>query len=322
MEAPLREDPRFGVVLMDLGGPGSREELRPFLVRLLSDPRVLRMPAVVRLPLARWIAWRRSPVVWPRYEAIGGSPLLRDTEALARDLESRLGVPVAVAMRHSAPRAGAALAGLRARGVARIVALPLFPQFSTTTTASAVEDLARHASGEVRLAFLPRHADLPGYPDAQAEALRDALREVADAPRRAVLFTAHSIPESCTRRGDPYIQEIRASAARIAERAGLGGGWTLAFQSAASRGRWHGPAMEEAVDRLAASGIRALVVQPLSFVSENLETLWDLDRVLRSRCDAAGIRMVRTPTPGASPRYREGIADALRDRAREEGWLP
>jgi len=214
-----------------------------------------------------------------------------------------------------------ALKELRSRGARRAVMIPLFPQYSTSTTASAMDDLHRNGPADMPVTVVERHAARPRYLDLMAALLVEAR---GAAPNDAhVLFTAHSLPESFTRAGDPYISEVRAASAAIARLSGLDdSSWSLAFQSVGPVGRWHGPSWEEALTRLQGDSVRGLVVQPLSFVSENLETLWDLDIVMRRRCDALGMTLRRVPAPGVSSDYAALLADLVVDASREEGWLP
>ena len=311
-----------GVLLMDMGGPASTADIEPFLRALLGDPRILRMPFgfLLRPLLSRRIARARAPKVAPRYEAIGGgSPLLGGHRRIAGALEERLGIPVHVAMRYTAPRLPEAVEDLRRRGVARVVVIPLYPQFSTSTTASAMDDLARNIPREIATVVVERHGGHPAYLEVMVDLLASSR---AAAPTDAhVLFTAHSIPESFTRRGDPYVSEITATVQGIADRTGLTAtNHSLAWQSVGPVGRWHGPSWEAALVRLHGEGVRALVVQPLSFVSENLETLWDLDIEMRRRCDTLGLTMRRVPAPGREPGYVTLLAELTRQAAAQEGW--
>ena len=205
-------------------------------------------------------------------------------------------------------------------GCGRAVVIPLYPQFSTSTTASTLDDLRRHAPEEIRATVVERHADRGDYLDVMADILRNIR---AEAPEDAhVLFTAHSIPESFTRDGDPYVDEIQATVRGIARRVDLSDEeHSLAYQSVGPVGSWHGPSWEESLERLHDKGTRALLVQPLSFVSENLETLWDLDIEMRGRCDTLGVSMRRVPTPGVSAKYSALLADLATEAAEKEGWL-
>lgn len=313
----------LGVLLTDMGSPASPADLHAFLRALLGDPRILRVPlgAVVRPMLARYIARTRARKVAPRYEAIGGgSPLLAGTRRLAAAVEAVARLPVGVAMRYTEPLLTTALEDLRCRGVVRVVLIPLYPQYSTSTTASTLDDLARHRPPGMEIAVVERHADHAAWLNVMAGLLGEAL--AGTQPDTRVLFTAHSIPERFTRDGDPYVSEIEASVWGISALAGLAPGrWSLAYQSAGPVGRWHGPSWEDEVDRVHGEHARALVVQPLSFVSENLETLWDLDIVMRRRCEDLGIAFTRVPAPGASPGYAALLGDLAMDAARKEGWI-
>ena len=314
----------LGVLLTDMGSPASPADLEAFLRALLGDPRILRVPlgALVRPLLARYIARTRARKVAARYEAIGGgSPLLPGTCRLAAAVEAVVRLPVGVAMRYTKPRLATALEDLRCRGVRRVVLIPLYPQYSTSTTASTLDDLDRHRPLDMEITVVERHADQAAWLDIMADLLREALAGKPLDTR--VLFTAHSIPERFTRDGDPYVSEIDAAVSGISARAGLAPGrGSLAYQSTGPVGRWHGPSWENEVNRLHGDGAQALVVQPLSFVSENLETLWDLDIVMRRRCEDLGIAFTRIHTPGASPAYASLLGDLAIDAARKEAWIP
>lgn len=308
---------QYGILLMNMGGPSTLDEIGPYLRRVLADPMLVRLPGGDWWQgfFASFVSTRRAKKVRTRYEMIGGgSPLRAETETLASRLAGETGLPVAVAMRYSAPFTLEGIGRLLAQGVQAIVGLPLYPQYSTSTTASSLAELSRCLPEDVPLLSIDDHHLEPGYLGALAEAVTGALRERAGAH---VLFTAHSIPESYTASGDPYVGQVQATVAAVAAKAGLDNGWSLAWQSATRMGRWHGPAVLEMVTRLRAQGVTRLVVQPVSFVSENLETLYDLDVVLRQ--EASGMAdFVRLPTPGSAPPYVAGLATLVQNRLIQE----
>lgn len=294
-----------------MGGPESLEGVEEYLRALFSDRDMIRMPfgGLYQDRIARWLARLRARTVRRRYAAIGGgSPLAAITRRQACALERKLGKPVSIGFRYARPRTDEAVRELVARGALRLVVLPLYPQFSFCTTGSALADLQRCASG-LAMHVVGDHHDDPGYVQAVAENLRQALGDwCGEAPCR-ILFVAHSLPLRYVRRGDPYVDQTRRSARLVSEAARLpDGSWNLAFSSRAGPVRWQGPTLEQMVARLQREGVRRVAAVPLSFAAENLETLWDLDIDLRSRCARAGIAdFRRVPAPGDSPLYLEGL---------------
>ncbi len=308
-----------GVVLLNMGGPESTAAVRPFLEELFSDPAILPLPAAIRLPLARWIARMRASRVVPRYERIGGrSPLVEITRAqagaLARELRGGGGSwHVEPAMRYTPPRAAEALARLRERGAERLVVLPLYPQYSEATTGSSLRDLER-ALEAAGMAELPRAVvrswhDHPGYAGALAEAVREALEGLSDP---VVLFSAHSLPERAVRRGDPYLDHVKATVEAVRERLPPVR-WRLAFQSRTGPVRWIGPGVEETLAALAREGCGAVVVVPVSFVSDHIETLYEIDVEYRALAEGLGIRAFRrAPALNTRPSFIRALADLAR----------
>ena len=315
---------KIGVLLMNMGGPEDLDGIRPYLTRVLSDRDLIRMPGgfLYQPMLARIVARLRELTVRDRYAAIGGgSPLLAETRKLADALATRLDTPVAVAMRYSPPSVRKAAEELVSQGATHLVAIPLYPQYSSSTTFSSLQDFLRQVDGVMPYSVIDRHFRCDGYVEAMANLLKDSVQQLDEAAGSHILFTAHSIPTSYTAAGDPYINEVKRTVATVANRAGVSLPYSLAFQSAVRFGKWHGPSLEEELERLTARGITGIVVQPVSFVSENLETMYDLDICFRKLCLKRGIRQfLRVRTPGLEQPYVEGLAllvENLAERDRE-----
>ncbi len=320
---PLADD--IGVVLLNMGGPASEDEVGDFLLQLFNDRAILGVPWPLRPLLASWITWRRTPHARERYRRLGGrSVLLEACRQQAAAVQTELGRPVREVMRYSRPDAGPVLDEMVEQGIKRVVALPLYPQFSTTTTASSLADLAAAAEArEIEVAEVRSYPTHPGFVEALADGLRGALGELPalGSTRLHLLLTAHGIPLSRVQQGDPYPQEVTATASAVAAKVDPPLDWSLAYQSRVGPAKWLEPCIEAEVTRLAESGIRALVVQPLTFTSENLETLDDLDRELAEHARNLHITLFRRgAAPGTHPAYIRTLADLATQAAAEAGW--
>ncbi len=314
-----------GVVLCNMGGPDSLQAVRPFLENLFSDPEILRFPlsGILQQPLARWISRKRAPRVAERYRRIGGrSPIGEITRAQADALASALGPDwtVTVAMRYWHPRAREAAAELRCRGATRIVVLPLYPQYSRATTGSSLADLdaglAAAGLGDLPTRVVRSWHDHPAYLDALAEAVAEGLRGFDGA---TVLFSAHSLPVKLIERGDPYLDQVRATVAGVVERLG-NPSHRLAFQSRTGPVRWLGPGVEETLEALAAEGLRRILVVPVSFVSDHIETLYEIDVEYADLARTLGIREFRRcPALNTRPSFVRALARIARDAAQDLG---
>jgi ferrochelatase len=326
-----------GVLLLNLGGPDRPESVKPFLLELFRDPDVLSVPggAPVRRTLAWLIATMREKKVIRNYLEVGWSPLLPRTLAQERALEARLnedagasdGGPtflVRTAMRYWHPRAGKALAELLAKGVGRIVALPLYPHFSRATTGSSLLELrelvARRAAG-VELLEITSYATEPAYVAALARCVEEGLaRERATTASRdgepLLLFSAHGLPQRIVDAGDPYEREIRATLAAVVERLGWKGETRLSFQSRAGPVKWLEPSTEHEIGELARRGVKRVVVVPISFVSDHIETVHEIDLLLGSKARSLGIAsFVRAPPLDVRPDFIDALAALVRRRA-------
>jgi ferrochelatase len=325
--------PPIGVVALNLGGPGSLDDVRPFLQRLFADPEVLQ---IRWSPLRKYVAWsiarKRASYSRQAYAQIGGrSPILAETTAQAQAVTDALAgrgidaVP-AVAMAAWHPLADETLAALAARGVRRVIALPLYPQESRTTTDSSLNQIeaARALHPELEIVAIRRYPDAKGYLQAVVARIEEAIatlppEHAATAP---VLFSAHGLPEAYIRKGDPYLDDIRITVEAVTRRMGLGPRARLSFQSKVGRKRWLGPSTETVLDEMAAAGERAVVVVPIAFTGEHIETLQEIDILFRERAEKAGIaHFARARTVGTHPAFIGALADLAEAAARERGWI-
>jgi ferrochelatase len=305
---------KIAIILFNLGGPDTLEAVQPFLRNLFSDPAIIGLPAWLRLPLARLIARRRTPKALRIYERIGGgSPILGQTEAQARAVEEALGTEHEwrgyVCMRYWHPMTERVVQSVKRFAPDRIVLLPLYPQFSTTTTASSFAAWKKAADFTAPTVEIESYPTEPGFIRASIELVKQGLAEAGGAPR--VLFSAHGLPEKVIRRGDPYQRQVEQTAAAIAQHLD-GVDWSVCYQSRVGPLKWIGPSTDSEVRRAASDG-KTVVLYPLSFVSEHSETLVELDIEYRHLAETAGVtKYVRVPAVGTHPQFIHGLANLVR----------
>ena len=311
---------RTAIILMNLGGPDSLDAVEPFLFNLFKDPAIIRLPALLRLPLAWLVARRRTGTAREIFARLGGaSPLLANTEAQARALEAILGDRhrCFVAMRYWHPTSSEAARAVAEWGPDEIVCLPLYPQFSTTTTASSLADW-RRAAAQQKLNRSARsvccYPTASGFIDAIAELIRPALATAGSqgkAPR--LLLTAHGLPKRIVQAGDPYPGQVEMTArAVIATLARPGLDWQVCYQSRVGPLEWIGPATDAEIRRAGSESV-PLVVAPISFVSEHSETLVELDIDYRHLAETSGVpAYYRVATVGTDPGFIAALADLVR----------
>ncbi|MEB3352344.1 MAG: ferrochelatase, partial [Cyanobacteriota bacterium] len=320
---------KVGVLLLNLGGPERIQDVGPFLYNLFADPEIIRLPVpALQKPLAWLISTLRSGKSQAAYRSIGGgSPLRRITEHQARDLQSCLrqrGVNATtyVAMRYWHPFTESAVADIKAEGIDEVVVLPLYPQFSISTSGSSFRELQRLRQADPAFARLPIRCirswyDHPGYVDAMAGLIAGPIGACDDPAAAHVFFSAHGVPKSYVEEaGDPYQQEIEACVdlimARLQERLGHANPHTLAYQSRVGPVEWLKPYTEDALHDLGAQGVRDLVVVPISFVSEHIETLEEIDIEYREIATEAGVaHFRRVPALDTDPTFISGLADLV-----------
>jgi protoporphyrin/coproporphyrin ferrochelatase len=310
---------RTAVVLFNLGAPDSSAAIEPFLFNLFHDRAILNLPQPLRYAAAKWIAHRRAPVTQQIYAHIGNaSPLKANTEAQAAALRAALGAGfrVFVAMRHWHPRAMVAAAAVKAWNPSLVVLLPLYPQYSGTSTGSSLADWRQAASKVGLTAPVRQVCCYPQAPGFIACLARLISAEIARAPfgrKLRVLLSAHGLPKRIVERGDPYQWQVEATAAAI--RAALRRPdieARVCYQSRVGPLEWLGPSTESEIARAGAEGL-GLVVAPIAFVSEHSETLVELDIDYRARARRAGVPFyLRAPTAGVSSEFIAELAAQVR----------
>ncbi|BCL39185.1 ferrochelatase [Nostoc sp. MS1] len=318
---------RVGVLLLNLGGPDKLEDVSPFLFNLFSDPEIIRLPFKwLQKPLAWFIASRRTKTSQENYKQIGGgSPLRRITEAQGEALKEQLHqlgheANIYVGMRYWHPYTEEAIALIAQDNIDNLVILPLYPQFSISTSGSSfrlLERLWQEDPNLQRLEYtvIPSWYKQPNYLKSMAELIRQELDQFPNPDEVHVFFSAHGVPKSYVEEaGDPYQQEIEECTALIMQTLNRPNAHTLAYQSRVGPVEWLQPYTEDALKELGAQGVKDLVVVPISFVSEHIETLQEIDIEYREIAEEAGIHNFRrVPAPNTHPLFIRALADLVID---------
>lgn len=316
---------RTGVLLLNLGGPDCLEDVRPFLYNLFSDPEIIRLP----------VPWLQSPLAWlistlrygksqENYKKIGGgSPLRRITDEQAKALGTLLcdrgmDAKIYVGMRYWHPFTEEAVALIKRDKIDNLVILPLYPQFSISTSGSSFRVLDRMWQADPELqkipyTVIPSWYDHPGYLSAMSGLIATQIDSVPNPEKAHIFFSAHGVPVSYVEEGgDPYQREIENCTKLIMERLGRSNDYTLAYQSRVGPVEWLQPYTDEAIKELAAKGIEELVVVPISFVSEHIETLEEIDQEYREVAEKAGIHVfARVPALDTDPTFIQALGDLV-----------
>ena len=328
---------RVGVVLFQLGGPDTPEAIQPFLFNLFCDPDIIDFPfaRVGRKALAKLISTTRAKKVHHHYSAIGGfSPIRRFTIQQARALEYKLRADsydahCFVAMRYWHPFTAEAIEQLRATGFDEIVLLPLYPQYSRTTTGSSLNEWRRLFHDDVPVQCVDGFYRHPLYLDALVEKVDDALGRFRSSARVEIVFSAHSVPMTVIEKGDPYQQQIEETVELLMQRGGWTNRYRLCYQSKVGASKWLQPSLRRTLHDLALEQVDSICVVPISFVSDHVETLAEIDNEARKEAAALGIKQFEmTSGLNDSPTFIAALADVVESalgvdvsRARENDRL-
>jgi len=310
---------KTALLLLQMGGPDSIAAVEPFLLNLFTDRDIIKIgPAFLQPFIARRIVKKRAPKVEGYYRQIGGkSPIRELTDAQGKGVQQLLGDGYSsfVAMRYSRPSTLDALAAIKREGITRIVALSLYPHFSKATTGSSINELQRmlkQSGVKFEVTYIDRFYDHPLYIQALAEKVTKGLASFPDPREVEIVFSAHSLPQSFIDEGDPYLSHIQETVRLVMERVGEAS-HQLCFQSKASPVKWLEPSTEATIQSLAGAGRKNLLMVPLSFVSDHIETLYEIDIEYAEKAKALGIeRFVRTEALNCSPLFLECLAQLVR----------
>jgi ferrochelatase len=286
-----------GIVLFQLGGPDTLEAIEPFLYNLFCDPDIIDFPfaRIGRKPLAKLISTTRARKVQHHYATIGGgSPIRPNTERQARALETELrnlGIEAQcfVAMRYWHPFTREAIEQVRAAECNEVVLLPLYPQYSSTTTGSSLNEWRRLFCDDVPVRCADTFYRNTMYLDAVIEKVNDALARFPVRERAEIVFSAHSLPMSVIEKGDPYQRQIEETVQLLMERGGWSNPSRLCYQSKVGASRWLQPSLHQTLRKLAAERVREVCVVPVAFVSDHVETLGEIDHEARGEAHGLGI---------------------------------
>ena len=313
---------KTALVLLNMGGPASLDGVRPFLFNVFSDRELIELPAgaLLQKPFALLISRLRARRVRLNYQAIGGkSPLLDWTTRQAEGIAARLGenwLPY-VAMRYTAPRAAEVVTRLKRDGVRRAVVLSMYPHYTKATTGSSLNDFRRAVARihpELELRVIEQWYDWPGYLDALANRIGQGLERFHELLRDQVeiLFSAHALPQKFIDEGDPYLEHVQATVKGVMERVGERP-WHLGFQSRSGPVEWMEPDTLAVMDRLAAQEKTEVLIVPISFVSDHIETLYEIDIEYRHHAELHGLRhFVRAPSLNDGADFLDAMAALVR----------
>ena len=322
-----RTNRRVGIVLFQLGGPDTLEAIEPFLYNLFCDPDIIDFPfaRIGRRPLAKLISTTRSRKVQHHYASIGGgSPIRPNTERQARALEhelrrQRIDAHCFVAMRYWHPFTAEAIAQLQAAACDELVLLPLYPQYSSTTTGSSLNEWNRLFRDD-----LPVHVADPFYReatylDAVAEKINEALSRFPCPERAEIVFSAHSVPMSVIEKGDPYQRQIEETVRLLMHRGGWSNPHRLCYQSKVGASRWLQPSLHQTLKVLSAEHVREVCVVPIAFVSDHVETLGEIDHEARHEAHQLGITQFEmTGGLNDSPKFIQALTEIVQQVLTQE----
>lgn len=341
----------IGVILLNLGGPDSLEAVRPFLFNLFSDRQIIRLgPPLMQKPLAWLISSLRSKKTASMYGQIGGkSPIFDITQAQARALENALnGGPhpsfpasalgkqsgiadrrsftVSIGMRYWHPFTRDVVAAISRNGIRKVIGLSLYPQYSVTTSGSSLSDFREVAARfDMEIATIDSWHDHPLYIDALVDVIKKGIASFQHPPSTRtpsspmphppssqdihVLFSAHSLPQKIIDQGDPYVDQTIGTIKEIEKRLPIT--WHLSYQSKSGPVKWLQPSTEEKLKELTQSGVKNLLIVPISFVSDHIETLYEIDILYKRLAESLHINMKRTESLNTHPIFIQALKDLV-----------
>jgi len=325
----------IGVLLLNLGGPDSLQAVKPFLYNLFSDRQIIKLgPEFLQKPIAWLISTTRHKKTEGFYSLIGGkSPILDITNAQAKALEAALNqlsvFKVFVGMRYWHPLIEEVIPEIHNAGIRKLIVLSLYPQYSLATTGSSLSKFKEVASKYKMEAFcIESWFNHPLYIEALVDVIRKGMDIFPESmehrakdmePDIHILFSAHSLPQKFIDEGDPYVQQIKGTIEEIARRIEIK--WHLSYQSKSGPVKWLEPSTDEKLKELAAKGVRNILVVPISFVSDHIETLYEIDILYRQLAEELGLCLRRTESLNTHPVFIEAMRDIIMKNVKELNWI-
>jgi protoporphyrin/coproporphyrin ferrochelatase len=326
-----RERRRVGIVLFQLGGPDTLEAIEPFLYNLFCDPDIIDFPfaRIGRKPLAKLISSTRARKVQHHYSTIGGgSPIRRHTERQARALETELrnqGIDARcfVAMRYWHPFTSEAIEQLHAAECDEVVLLPMYPQYSSTTTGSSLNEWRRLFTAGLPVHCVETFYRNTIYLDSVAEKINQALSRFPSPARPEIVFSAHSVPMSVIEKGDPYQRQIEETVQLLLQRGAWNNAHHLCYQSKVGASRWLQPSLRQTLRQLASAKVREVCVVPVAFVSDHVETLGEIDHEARHEAHRLGITQFEMSGGlNDSPKFIQALVQIVQQALAQPVALP
>jgi len=310
---------RIAIILFQLGGPDSQAAVEPFLYNLFCDPDIINFPGafLARKALAKLISTRRSKTVGQHYAEIGGgSPIRRLTEQQGRALEAalrpHLNVRALVAMRYWHPDTQEAIQALERIPYDELVLLPLYPHYSFATTGSSLKEWNRHYTTKVPVHLIDHFFDHPDYIAGIVERINSVLRKVPRPDEVQLVFSAHGLPMTLVEKGDPYPRQIEQTVQMIRQLGAWPNPHVLCFQSRVGPQKWLQPSLTSTIEKMARSGIKRMLVIPISFLTEHIETLHEINIEAREEAEALGVsEFYMMPALNDSPLLIRALADLV-----------
>ncbi|MDV7339887.1 ferrochelatase [Terasakiella sp. A23] len=325
---------KLAIVLFNLGGPDSVEAIEPFLFNLFNDKAIIGAPQPIRWMLARYISMKRAPIAQEIYANLGGkSPLLEMTQKQADALkvsvtekfDNKVEVQTFISMRYWYPMSDDCAEKVKAFEPDHIVLLPLYPQFSTTTSESSINDwhrAAKKAKIKAKTSTICCYPTNEGFVDAIVEKLWPQIEQTCFLDKPRVLFSAHGLPKKIVDGGDPYQWQVEQTALAVIKKLNLPAlDWWVSYQSRVGPLEWIGPNTEDEIIRAGKEKV-PLIIVPIAFVSEHSETLVELDIEYKELADKNGVpSYMRTPTVQTHPSFIKGLSDLVFDHIENEGCV-
>jgi ferrochelatase len=323
----------IGVILLNLGGPDSPQAVKPFLYNLFSDRQIIQLgPSFLQKPLARLISTLRSLKTEKMYNAVGGkSQLAEATNKQARALEELLNkesksrFKVYVGMRYWHPLIEETIKQISSDGIKKLVVLSLYPHYSSATSGSSIAKVKKIIEKySIETSYIDQWFEHPGYIDALVEVIKKGLKSFSEtgiqnqSENIHVLFSAHSLPQKLIDKGDPYVNQIKETIHEITKKISLK--WHLSYQSKSGPVKWLKPSTNEKLKELAKIGVKNVLMVPISFVSDNIETLYEIDILYKQRAEHYGIVLKRAESLNANSLFIKALKDIVINKVKEINW--